>query len=211
MTCRDAGHQPLRPPENPKPQEKKGTLRIPQLLLGLVATIGIVVGGAYLGSTQGHAITSWINANFNSPADDSGDASQVKTAASQPGLSISNSENKESPILASSPEAAATSTDIKSADKSGAGRTPIAERKAKPMERAAPEAKTPLPMPAHVEKSIDDIFKERDTRECDPGFTGIICREKLRITLCDGKWSNEPTPGRSLCHLQKSNAAQLGG
>jgi hypothetical protein len=49
------------------------------------------------------------------------------------------------------------------------------------------------------QKGIDQIYNERATAECSRGALGLICRETLKLKLCDGKWTDAPPPGDSLC------------
>jgi hypothetical protein len=53
--------------------------------------------------------------------------------------------------------------------------------------------------PVAAGKSVDDIYNERAAAECTPGFVGILCREKLRFSVCSDKWSETPPPGQSTC------------
>ena len=67
---------------------------------------------------------------------------------------------------------------------------PSAEQAPAPApEREAPQAK----------RTIDQIYNERVATECDKGFTGVLCRERLRHRLCDGKWTDNEVPGMRIC------------
>ena len=48
-------------------------------------------------------------------------------------------------------------------------------------------------------RSIDQAFKQRAAAECEEGLFGIICQEKIRHTLCDGRWSTTPVSGQKIC------------
>jgi hypothetical protein len=73
--------------------------------------------------------------------------------------------------------------------------------------QAKPQVEAPRPVAAH--KSLDEQYNERVEAECSAGFTGILCREKVRFALCSDKWSETPPPGQSTCkqsaNKQKGN------
>lgn len=57
--------------------------------------------------------------------------------------------------------------------------------------------------PIKVEnKTVTQIYKERSKAECDSGIAGFVCREALRIKVCDRKWSSNPPSGQSVCFRQ---------
>jgi hypothetical protein len=76
---------------------------------------------------------------------------------------------------------------------------------------------TPLPLPAAIsppivavapvsaEKAptIDEQYNERADKECGRGIAAFICREQLKMKLCDGKYSDSPAAGQSLCKATK--------
>jgi hypothetical protein len=72
-----------------------------------------------------------------------------------------------------------------------------------PVTPPKPAAEAP-PKPVAAGKSLDDQYNERAAAECTPGFVGILCREKLRLSVCSDKWSESPPPGQSICK-QNSN------
>jgi hypothetical protein len=53
-------------------------------------------------------------------------------------------------------------------------------------------------------KSIDDQYNDRADKECGRGFPALICRESLKVQLCNGKWAENPPEGQSLCKRVQS-------
>ena len=73
-----------------------------------------------------------------------------------------------------------------------------------PETTTAPSAEqAPAPAPEReapqATRTIDQIYTERVATECDKGFTGVLCRERLRHRLCDGKWTDNEVPGMRIC------------
>jgi hypothetical protein len=66
-------------------------------------------------------------------------------------------------------------------------------------ESAPPVAAAPAPAPKPAAQSVDKQYEERTAKECDAGFTGILCREKVRLNMCKGLWSENPPAGQSIC------------
>ena len=64
---------------------------------------------------------------------------------------------------------------------------------------APPVVAEPPPPPKPVVRSIDEQFSSRAAAECAKDFTWLICREKIRFSVCDGKWSENPPAGQSIC------------
>ena len=62
-----------------------------------------------------------------------------------------------------------------------------------------PKVNDPEPVADPAQKSIDEQYDVRAEAECNKGFTGILCREALRLKLCEGKWSVNPPVGQSHC------------
>jgi hypothetical protein len=54
-------------------------------------------------------------------------------------------------------------------------------------------------MKSSIEKSVNEIFNERVSAECTNTLAWIVCREAIRISICQGKWSEQPEPGASIC------------
>jgi hypothetical protein len=64
----------------------------------------------------------------------------------------------------------------------------------------APSVKVDPPLPPKpVLRTIDDVLNARVAAECESGFSGLFCREKIRFSVCDGKWSENPPPGQTAC------------
>lgn len=61
-----------------------------------------------------------------------------------------------------------------------------------------------MPIPTSEQKSIDEQYNERAAKECQRGFFGLLCRETMKLKLCDGKWTDNPPEGRFLCKSAKS-------
>lgn len=57
---------------------------------------------------------------------------------------------------------------------------------------------TPLP-PKQIARTLDETLNARVAAECAKGFSGLLCREKIRFSVCDGKWSESPPPGQTAC------------
>lgn len=41
-------------------------------------------------------------------------------------------------------------------------------------------------------QSIDETYDERTSKECESGFSGFLCRQRMRLSLCSGHWSENP-------------------
>lgn len=78
-----------------------------------------------------------------------------------------------------------------------------------PMQPAVREPPTrtepPSPRFQPVSQTLDEQFKRRLAAECEQGFAGLFCREKLRFSICDGRWSENPAPGQSVCKGASTN------
>lgn len=61
-----------------------------------------------------------------------------------------------------------------------------------------------MPIPTSEQKPIDEQYNERAAKECQRGFFGLLCRETMKLKLCDGKWTDNPPEGLSLCKRAKS-------
>ena len=96
------------------------------------------------------------------------------------------------------------------ADKKAAQDKKAAAEKPQPVVRPAPAPSAPEPVhtpapepvpvkPAPTARSLDELFNERVAAECPSGFSGILCREKVRFSVCADKWSEAPPPGQSTC------------
>lgn len=49
-------------------------------------------------------------------------------------------------------------------------------------------------------KTLDEAYRKRISTECPQGYIpGLVCREKVRWQLCEGKWSSDPVPGQITC------------
>lgn len=76
----------------------------------------------------------------------------------------------------------------------------------------APVVVTPTPVaPAPVanpdQKTVDEQYNVRAATECKTGFLGLVCREMLKSKLCEGKWTETPSVGQSLCKKVVSNSS----
>ena len=63
----------------------------------------------------------------------------------------------------------------------------------------APVAVAPVPVANPDQKTIDEQYNIRAATECKAGFFGLVCRETLKSKLCEGKWTETPSAGQSLC------------
>ena len=45
---------------------------------------------------------------------------------------------------------------------------------------------------------IDEQYRI-GAKDCHGGFFGKSCRHKIRVKLCEGLWSSNPSPGQSVC------------
>ena len=65
---------------------------------------------------------------------------------------------------------------------------------------AHPVHKTEEPAASNTGKTLDDAYNVRIANECEQGFvSGLVCREKVRWQMCNGKWSPDPPPGQLTC------------
>lgn len=66
--------------------------------------------------------------------------------------------------------------------------------------KSAPVAKNEAaPTPKVTVLSVDETYDLRAAAECEKGFMGVFCREKIKIALCEGKRVANPPAGESLC------------
>ena len=50
-------------------------------------------------------------------------------------------------------------------------------------------------------RTIDELYLQRTAVECGRGPFGFVCRQRIKIGLCDGKWTEVRTPGVMTCYL----------
>lgn len=60
------------------------------------------------------------------------------------------------------------------------------------------QAASSPPLPS---KKTDDTYNDRVAAECRKGVAGLICREKVRWSLCEGKWTDVKVPGNTICYV----------
>lgn len=70
---------------------------------------------------------------------------------------------------------------------------------------ATPRIAEPASEPRKPARTLDQVFRDRGASECEDGLSGLICREKLRFKLCEGRWTTRPPPGQSICHQPENN------
>ena len=63
----------------------------------------------------------------------------------------------------------------------------------------APVAVAPAPVAYPDQKTIDEQYNIGAATKCKAGFFGLVCRETLKTKLCEGKWTETPSAGQSLC------------
>ncbi len=66
--------------------------------------------------------------------------------------------------------------------------------------RAQTQAQLSGTLKAHG--SVDEIYNERAAAECERGILGLVCREKVRWSLCEGKWTPDEVPSMTVCHVR---------
>lgn len=144
-------------------------------------------------------------------------------SVAQPAVSSAVQPDQASvPVTVAEPAASLTS---ELAAKEAAAKKKAAERKAadnKAAEKMAAKKKaqesfvpTPVaapvqPIPGKVElpaalppkpvvRTVDQALDARVATECSKGFAGMFCREQIRLSLCSGKWSENPPAGQTVC------------
>jgi hypothetical protein len=50
-------------------------------------------------------------------------------------------------------------------------------------------------------RTIDELYLQRTSVECGRGPFSFICRQRIRMGLCDGKWTEVRTLGVTTCYL----------
>ena len=55
------------------------------------------------------------------------------------------------------------------------------------------------PTMSSLTKTLDEQFNQRVSAECGSGIGGLICREKVRFSICSDKWSISPPVGEESC------------
>lgn len=90
---------------------------------------------------------------------------------------------------------------------------PVPEKKTvTPKPRTLPEEKKPSPVaspdeavskspPAapRIENSLDQQYKAMVAQRCTEKLTLLFCKESVRHSVCQGKWSENPPSGASVC------------
>jgi hypothetical protein len=73
----------------------------------------------------------------------------------------------------------------------------------RPRESLVPRA--PLQTaPLSGRASIDQQYAEQTARLCSSGMSGLRCRDTVRRRLCNGRWTNTPPPGQTVCHAGRN-------
>lgn len=115
--------------------------------------------------------------------------------------------------LRSAPSAASvSSTPAAAAPASPAAKPPRRARTAAKRQDHGKSAKTavrPPPRAARTAKppSIDAQYDDAVRRECSGGALGILCREKIKWRVCNGRWNGGGIPGETRCRVEKDGAA----
>jgi hypothetical protein len=99
---------------------------------------------------------------------------------------------EKSKALAASPRTAAKS----SAPSSQLSGSPL------PKSTVRPRAQAQLSGTLRAHRSIDEIYNERAAAECERGFLGLVCREKVRWSLCEGRWTPDEVPSMTVCRVR---------
>ena len=68
-----------------------------------------------------------------------------------------------------------------------------------PVVSAPPVVVEPPSPPKSVARTLDEQFSSRVAAECAKDLTWVFCREKVRFSVCDGKWSENPPVGQLVC------------
>lgn len=50
-------------------------------------------------------------------------------------------------------------------------------------------------------RAIDELYRQRAAERCDEGLYGLLCRQRLRFELCEGKWTQDAHSGMEICRL----------
>jgi hypothetical protein len=50
-------------------------------------------------------------------------------------------------------------------------------------------------------RTIDELYLQRTAVECGRGPFGFVCRQRIKLGLCEGKWTEVRTPGVMTCYL----------
>lgn len=78
--------------------------------------------------------------------------------------------------------------------------TPPASTTASPVPAPTPAGSgTSSIRPSTSMPTIDQQLDEQVAAQCPKGIPGLLCKEKLRFSLCSGKWSGNPPPGETAC------------
>lgn len=79
-------------------------------------------------------------------------------------------------------------------------RTLPEENKPSPVETSPDEAVSKSPPAApRIENSLDQQYKAMVAQRCTEKLTLLFCRESVRHSVCQGKWSESPPSGASVC------------
>lgn len=74
----------------------------------------------------------------------------------------------------------------------------VAEAPAQPV---APVAAPVVAAPVVAASTLDAQYEAR-RGECKTGFFGSSCRKKIRVSLCAGKWADNPEAGMKVCQTK---------
>ena len=172
--------------------------------LGGLALAAVLVAGGYAWFSLGTG--PWTRAGLDAAA--SASAAAAAKAATPPRTPVPDSEMitemkepEPAPAPEPLPEPAPRPVVVKRAPPPAPVVVASAAPPAPPPEVIAPPAPEPAPAPKPPPriKTVDEVFNERLSAECSSGLGGLICREKLRFAVCDGRWSQSPPPGQTIC------------
>jgi cytoskeletal protein RodZ len=168
---------------------------------GIVAGILLVVLIA--------AVASWFIFNKSEPAAETAQVTLEESGAGTPPqpAESSSSEQEAAPEAETQTTPSVTSTSVSSVPADTSKKSANKDVGQKPAQTAAKEqqakpvaAQTTKPVAV---KTIDAVYSERSAKECAEGVSGFFCRESLRISLCEGRWSEHPPEWEKLCRLNK--------
>ena len=73
-----------------------------------------------------------------------------------------------------------------------------------PGQKAQPP-KVASPKPKSTEPTLDERFAEQVRARCEKLAIPLICREKIRFEICNGRWSETPPAGEQVCLQHETN------
>jgi len=111
--------------------------------------------------------------------------------------------DKSLPVVASPRSAPAPSATVLESATDQSPEPPVRRQAQAPEPPVRPQAQAQVYEALPAQRSIDETYNARTAATCEKGLLlGLVCREKIRFGLCDGKWTKTQVPGMTICYVR---------